>query len=66
MCRRTDNPRNETCNCANYWYPHRIGSGQCQYNAKGQERMNALAYGPGPDQAELAWNDRYNGGMPTS
>lgn len=47
-CRATDNPRNMTCHCASLHYPHRIGSGCCQFNPKGQERMNLLAYGAGP------------------
>ena len=46
LCRATDNRRNVTCFCANYHYPHRIGSGLCQFNPKGAERMNALAWGP--------------------
>ncbi len=50
LCRRTDNPRNVTCNCSNYWYPHRIGSGRCQFNPAGQDRMNLLVYGPPPAQ----------------
>ncbi len=48
LCRRTDNPRNVTCNCHSMHYPHRIGSGVCLYNTKGAERMNALAYGVQP------------------
>lgn len=63
LCRATDNPRNATCNCASMHYPHRIGSGTCQYHPNGLERMNSLAYGPDPDAAENAWNDRNNGGM---
>lgn len=36
LCRRTDNPRNITCNCGSY----------CLANPKGAERMNQLAWGP--------------------
>lgn len=39
LCRRKDNPRNLQCSCSNYPFPHRIGSGRCQENAKGHERM---------------------------
>jgi hypothetical protein len=46
LCRRTDSPRNVTCNCGNYPYPHRLGSGRCQAHPEGQARMNELAYGP--------------------
>lgn len=45
LCRRTDNPRNFTCYCSNYHYPHRLGSGQCSANPRAVERMNALCYG---------------------
>lgn len=39
LCRRKDNPRNDTCNCGNYPYPHRLGSGRCQAHPKAAERM---------------------------
>lgn len=45
LCRRSDNPRNSTCNCVGYHFPHRLGSGRCQANPAGAERMNRLAYG---------------------
>lgn len=48
LCRRTDNPRNVTCNCPNLHFPHRLGSGLCVSNPKAQARMNELAWGPLP------------------
>jgi len=39
LCRRIDNPRNYTCNCNNYPFPHRRGSGRCQENPNAAERM---------------------------
>jgi hypothetical protein len=45
LCRRADNPRNLTCQCCAYHYPHRLGSGRCLANPKGAERMNELAWG---------------------
>jgi hypothetical protein len=46
LCRRTDNPRNVTCNCGSYHYPHRLGSGRCLAHLQGRDRMNELAWGP--------------------
>lgn len=47
LCSRPDRkPRDRQCQCDNYPFPHRTGSGRCLYNAQGQERMNALVYGP--------------------
>lgn len=39
LCRRTDNPRNVTCTCDHYHYPHRAGSGRCVQNPEGMARM---------------------------
>jgi len=51
LCRRRDNPRNKTCTCGNYHFPHRTGSGLCANTERGASRMNALVYGPGPGRS---------------
>lgn len=43
--KRKDNPRNATCYCTNYHFPHRTGSGRCESNSAGIARMNELVYG---------------------
>lgn len=45
LCRRADNPRNVTCQCPAYHYPHRLGSGNCTANPRSAERMNAIVWG---------------------
>ena len=39
LCRRQDNPRNLTCTCSAYWYPHRVGSGQCLSHPDSEKRQ---------------------------
>lgn len=39
LCRRADNARNGQCNCGNYHFPHRVGSGRCQANPSATARM---------------------------
>lgn len=47
LCRRPDRKaRDQRCTCGAYHYPHRSGSGRCVDNPNGQDRMNALVYGP--------------------
>jgi hypothetical protein len=39
LCRRKDNPRNLTCECGGYPFPHRVGSALCRLNPSSQARM---------------------------
>jgi hypothetical protein len=39
LCRRKDNPRNVTCTCDHYDYPHRMGAGRCVQHPEGMQRM---------------------------
>ena len=45
LCRRSDVPRNVTCNCGAYHFPHRTGSGLCLDNPRSQQRLNKVLYG---------------------
>ena len=47
-CGRTDSPRNMTCYCSNYHFPHRTGSGRCQFHPDGAQRMAEYVYGGKP------------------
>jgi hypothetical protein len=51
-CRRSRALWDKPCRCDSYHFPHRIGSKLCQWDTKGERRlnhvaMNALAYGTG-------------------
>ncbi len=49
-CRTSRAKWDKPCQCDGYHFPHRIGSAQCHWDAKGERRavnhaLNALAYG---------------------
>ena len=44
LCRKMRRKKG-LCGCDGYHYPHRKGSGVCQFSAEGAKRRNLILYG---------------------